>query len=49
MIEHYSYVLNDEIGKGFSSIIYKGNDEKTGEVVAIKVAIFYLMFYPHRL
>ena len=37
MIEHYSYVLNDDIGKGFSSVVYKGKDENTGEIVAIKV------------
>lgn len=40
MIEHYSYVLNDEIGKGFSCVVYKGKNEKTGEVVAIKVRKF---------
>lgn len=37
MIEHYSYSLNDLIGKGFSSKVYKGKNEKTGELVAIKV------------
>jgi len=37
MIEHYSYVLNDDIGKGFSCTVYKGKNEKTNEVVAIKV------------
>jgi uncharacterized membrane protein len=37
MIEHYSYVLSDQIGKGFSSRVFKGKNEKTGEQVAIKV------------
>ena len=36
-IEHYSYVLDDTIGKGFSSIVYKGINEKTNEKVAVKV------------
>ena len=26
-IDHYSYALNEEIGRGFSSKVYKGRDE----------------------
>lgn len=37
MIEHYSYALHEQIGKGFSSKVFKGKNEKTGEVVAVKV------------
>lgn len=36
-IEDYSYALMDVIGKGYSSLVYKGINEKTREVVAIKV------------
>jgi hypothetical protein len=28
-IDHYSYALNEEIGRGFSSKVYKGRDENT--------------------
>jgi serine/threonine protein kinase len=37
MIEHYSYALHEQIGKGFSSKVFLGKNEKTGEVVAVKV------------
>lgn len=37
MIENFSYGLNNQIGKGFSSKVYKGINEATGEHVAIKV------------
>lgn len=37
VIENYSYCLNDELGSGYSSKVYKGRDERTGEAVAIKV------------
>lgn len=36
-IEDYSYGLKDIIGKGFSSVVYKGVNEKSKECVAIKV------------
>ena len=36
-IEDYSYGLKDEIGRGFSSTVYRGINEKTKEQVAIKV------------
>ena len=36
-IEHYSYYLSDNIGKGFSSIVYKGKNKQNGLPVAIKV------------
>ncbi|CAD8142078.1 unnamed protein product [Paramecium pentaurelia] len=36
-IDHYSYAIDQEIGKGFSSRVYKGRDERTLENVAIKV------------
>jgi hypothetical protein len=26
-IDHYSYALNEEIGRGFSSKVYRGRDE----------------------
>ncbi len=28
-IKHYSYSLSDKIGKGFSSIVYKGTNDHT--------------------
>jgi hypothetical protein len=37
MIEHYSYVLSDQIGAGYSSKVFKGKNEKTGDLVAVKV------------
>jgi serine/threonine-protein kinase ULK2 len=37
MIENYSYGLSDEIGKGFSSKVFKGKNETTQETVAVKV------------
>lgn len=37
-IDHYSYAINDEIGRGFSSRVYKGRDENTLEPVAVKVS-----------
>lgn len=36
-IEGYSYGLNDVIGKGYSSHVYKGRNDQTGEPVAVKV------------
>ncbi|CAD8137639.1 unnamed protein product [Paramecium octaurelia] len=36
-IDHYSYAIDQEIGKGFSSRVYKGRDERTSQNVAIKV------------
>ncbi|CAD8133892.1 unnamed protein product [Paramecium pentaurelia] len=36
-IDHYSYLLNEEIGRGFSSKVYKGKDDVSQEPVAVKV------------
>jgi len=36
-IEDYSYGLKDVIGRGFSSVVYRGTNDKTKEKVAIKV------------
>jgi serine/threonine-protein kinase ULK2 len=36
-IENYSYGLNDVIGKGYSSHVYRGRNDDTNENVAIKV------------
>ncbi|CAD8133722.1 unnamed protein product [Paramecium octaurelia] len=36
-IDHYSYLLNEEIGRGFSSKVYKGKDDVSQELVAVKV------------
>ncbi len=36
-IEDYSYGLKDVIGRGFSSVVYKGRNLKTKEKVAVKV------------
>lgn len=37
LIEKYSYYLPDVIGQGYSSMVYQGKNEETGEVVAVKV------------
>ena len=36
-IQHFSYALSDEIGLGYSSHVYKGKNDKTNELVAVKV------------
>ena len=36
-IEGYSYGLNDAIGKGYSSHVYKGRNDEDNQAVAIKV------------
>ncbi|CAD8076671.1 unnamed protein product [Paramecium sonneborni] len=36
-IDHYSYALNEEIGRGFSSKVYRGRDENSQMTVAVKV------------
>lgn len=36
-IENYSYAISDEIGLGFTSHVYKGKDELTNQLVAVKV------------
>ena len=36
-IESYSYGLNDVIGKGYSSHVYRGRNDDTGDNVAVKV------------
>lgn len=40
MIENYSYGLNSQIGKGFSSKVFKGQNELNGDHVAIKVFLY---------
>lgn len=40
MIENFSYGLNDLIGKGYSSKVYKGKNDLTYELVAIKVDLY---------
>ena len=37
IVENFSYALTDSIGKGFSSIVYRGRNDETNEIVAIKV------------
>ena len=36
-IEDYSYGLKDVIGRGYSSVVYRGSNDKTKEKIAIKV------------
>lgn len=36
-LEHYSYLLTDAIGKGYSSQVFRGRNDLTNEQVAIKV------------
>lgn len=36
-IEDYSYGLKDIIGRGFSSVVYRGSNDRLKERVAIKV------------
>lgn len=36
-LEHYSYLLTDIIGKGYSSQVFKGRNDISNESVAIKV------------
>lgn len=36
-IENYSYGLDDTIGKGYSSQVYRGKNDETQENVAVKV------------
>lgn len=36
-IEGYTYKINENIGKGYSSTVHKGINDKTGEQVSIKV------------
>lgn len=36
-IEGYTYKINEHIGKGYSSTVHKGMNDKTGEQVSIKV------------
>jgi hypothetical protein len=36
-IENFSYGLNDVIGKGYSSHVFKGRNDDTSDSVAIKV------------
>lgn len=36
-IEGYTYKINEHIGKGYSSTVHQGRNDKTGEQVSIKV------------
>lgn len=36
-IENYTYKINENIGKGFSSTVHKGVNDKNGHPVSIKV------------
>ena len=36
-IEGFSYALSEVIGKGYSSHVYRGRNDNTGEAVAVKV------------
>lgn len=45
MIENYSYGLSNQIGKGYSSKVYKGINEVNGETVAIKVNLIIYLGY----
>ncbi|CAD8158578.1 unnamed protein product [Paramecium pentaurelia] len=36
-VEQYSYSVNDQIGSGFSSQVFKGKNDNTNETVAIKI------------
>lgn len=49
MIENYSYGLNDQIGKGFSSKVFSGRDEKSHDPVAIKVLLKNIILFFIRL
>lgn len=35
-IENYSYGLNDQIGKGYSSQVYRGRNDDTGTPIMIQ-------------
>lgn len=37
-IQHYSYVLNEEIGRGYSSNVYKGKDDRTSNYVSMQTS-----------
>lgn len=41
---NYSYNMGDVIGKGFSSVVYRGVNDSTQETVAIKVIFMNLNF-----
>ena len=43
LISHYAYNLNESIGKGSFSNVYKGIDQNTNQKVAIKVIDMKLM------
>ena len=36
-IENYTYKINENIGKGYSSTVHKGVNDKNGHPVSIKV------------
>jgi len=42
---NYSYSVGDVIGKGFSSVVYKGINDSTNEPVAIKVKFMLTLGY----
>lgn len=37
VIEDYSYNMNEIIGTGYSSSVFKGKDDRNGDLVAVKV------------
>ncbi|CAK73457.1 unnamed protein product (macronuclear) [Paramecium tetraurelia] len=45
-VQKYSYFLNDILGEGYSSSVYKGINIYTGQVVAIKVINFSTLTTP---
>lgn len=36
-IQHYSYILSEEIGKGYSSNVYRGKDDRTSSPTFIQI------------
>ena len=36
-IENFSYGLNDQIGKGYSSQVYRGRNDDTGSLWNLKI------------
>ena len=38
-IKHFSYSLSDRIGKGYSSVVYKGKNDNTGNCRSIQTKL----------
>ena len=38
-IKHFSYLPSDRIGKGYSSVVYKGKDDNTGTTPITKMKL----------